>query len=77
MRWKTKSKNRSGDTRVVARFALLPTKLSDGYTVWLESYWAVETWWVGPKGIIDVQRWKTKYTSVAHPDKPKTGSTTR
>lgn len=73
MRWKTKSKNRTGDTRVVARFALLPTQLNDGHTVWLESYWAVDTWCAYG----DTQYWETEYTSIVHPDKPKTGSKTR
>lgn len=42
MRWKTFDGFKNGDTRVSKYFALFPVDLEDGYTVWLESYWAVE-----------------------------------
>ena len=38
MRWKTPPKTEHGDTRTQQYFALLPTELSDGNTVWLEWY---------------------------------------
>ena len=44
MRWKTPQGLKTGDKRQVQYFALFPTKLSDGYTVWFERYWAEETW---------------------------------
>lgn len=39
MKWKTIV---PGTIRIVQRFAWLPAKLSDGYTVWLERYYCVE-----------------------------------
>lgn len=72
MRWKTAEKIKSGDVNYHRYFALWPTELSDGYTVWLESYWAKEVWhedtYDGFYG------WKTVYTSIAHPERPITGS---
>lgn len=38
MRWKTAPKTEHGDTRTAQYFALWPTELSDGNTVWLEWY---------------------------------------
>lgn len=75
MRWKTE-KIKSGNKRVVTYFAILPTELDDGYTVWLESYWALETWDDGTTSI-GFGRWKTNRTSTTHPDNPGTGSPTR
>jgi hypothetical protein len=43
MRWKT-DKTVKGSKRFVERYAFVPTKLDDGYTVWLENYWEVQTW---------------------------------
>jgi hypothetical protein len=37
MKWKHESP-KLGDTRREVKMAWLPTKLSDGYTVWLETY---------------------------------------
>lgn len=37
MKWKT-DEPKIGDTKTKTRMAWLPTKLSDGYTVWLETY---------------------------------------
>lgn len=37
MRWKT-NEPKLGDTKAEIRMAWLPTELSDGYTVWLETY---------------------------------------
>ena len=75
MRWKTE-KTKSGEKRVVTYFAILPTKLDDGYTVWLEYYWVEETWDDGTTSI-GFGHWKTNRTSVKHPDNPGTGSPTR
>jgi len=45
MRWKTPEGLKTGDKRQVQYFALFPTRLSDGYTVWFERYWAEEVWY--------------------------------
>ena len=74
MRWKTE-KTKSGEKRAVTYFAILPTKLDDGYTVWLEHYWAEETWDDGTT-IIGFGRWKINRTSVKHPGDPGTGTPT-
>lgn len=44
MRWKTDNGLKNGERRKSKYFALFPTALSDGYTVWLEWYWAEEEW---------------------------------
>jgi hypothetical protein len=44
MRWKTDNGPYRGDRQRRKRFAFFPTPLSDGYTVWLEQYWAEEEW---------------------------------
>lgn len=50
MRWIT-HKNRKpidpGEVQFVKYFAFIPTKLDDGFTVWLEMYWAEQKWFVG------------------------------
>jgi hypothetical protein len=38
VKWKHTAAPRLGDERTEIRFAWLPTKLDDGYTVWLETY---------------------------------------
>jgi len=48
LRWKTKKKPAIGEERVVWYFALWPTPLSDGNTVWLERYWSRERWEYSP-----------------------------
>jgi hypothetical protein len=75
MRWKTEE-NKSGNKRVVKYFALLPTKLDDGYTVWLESYWALEIWDDGTTST-GFGYWKTIRTSTTHPNDPGTGTPVR
>jgi hypothetical protein len=47
MRWKTDKGLKHGDTRKTKCFALFPTALGDGYTVWFETYCAEEQWYVG------------------------------
>jgi hypothetical protein len=76
MKWKTKHEPRQWEKRIVTYFAFLPTKLDDGYTVWLQSYWAVESWDDGTTSI-GFGYWKTKHTSSTHPDRPNTGSPVR
>ena len=44
MRWKSWVGPKSGDIRAVKYFAIWPTKLANGFTVWLESYWSQEEW---------------------------------
>lgn len=73
MRWKSYQGPKSGDKQIVKYFALLPTRLDDGYTVWLETYWATETWDDGTTST-GYGYWKTNYTSYNHPEKPDTGS---
>ena len=75
MRWKTE-KNKSGEKRAVTYFAILPTKLDDGYTVWLESYWAEETWDDGTTST-GLGYWKTNRTSTKNPNLPDTGTPVR
>jgi hypothetical protein len=41
MRWETPQK---GSLRLRWAFALLPTPLEDGFTVWFESYWLEEVY---------------------------------
>jgi hypothetical protein len=76
MKWKTDAVLQSGEKRVVENFAFLPTELDDGYTVWLQKYYAVEIWDDGTTGI-GFGHWKTKQTSCVHPDDPGTGSRTK
>jgi hypothetical protein len=76
MKWKTDAVLQSGEKRVVENFAFLPTELDDGYTVWLQKYYAVEIWDDGTTSI-GFGYWKTKHTSSTHPDRPDTGSPTR
>lgn len=58
MRWNSYKYPKSGEKRVQRYFALWPTKLDDGYTVWLQSYWAIETWDDGTTST-GVGYWKT------------------
>jgi len=44
MRWKSWVGPKAGDVRVVIYFAIWPTKLDNGFTIWLESYWSEEQW---------------------------------
>jgi len=45
MRWKhNKFIRRNGDIKIVKKFAFFPTKLKDGYTVWLEKYYVTYKW---------------------------------
>lgn len=76
MRWKTENETPADATKRVARYyALWPKELDDGYTVWLEHYWAEERY---ERFIGDPKKnyWRTVKTSVCHPDKPNTGSYT-
>lgn len=75
MKWKTE-KPKAGDRRVVRYFALLPTELNDGHTVWLERYYALETWDDGTTST-GFGYWKPKLTSVQHFDDPGTGTPKR
>lgn len=76
MRWKSWQGLKSGEKQIVKYFAIAPTKLDDGYTVWLETYWAVETWDDGTTST-GFGYWKTNRTSIEHPHKPSTGSNYR
>jgi hypothetical protein len=45
MKWKaTQNTIQRGKICHTKRFAALPTKLHDGTTVWLESYWHTQRW---------------------------------
>lgn len=76
MRWKKKDILPAGTTKTFRRFAWVPIELHDGYTVWLEHYWITEMYEViynDPR----LNYWRIIKTSIHHPDKPNTGSTTR
>jgi hypothetical protein len=73
MRWKTPKAPKHGETRIVRRYACVPTNLSDGYTVWLESYYAVEQYQVSHYE----NYWELIETSSKHPNRPTTGTPTR
>jgi hypothetical protein len=73
MKWKT---TKSGEQRIATYFALLPTELDDGYTVWLQKYYSVETWDDGTTST-GIGYWKTTMTSSTHPHRPNTGSFTQ
>ena len=73
MRWKTAAKNKHGDKRIEQRFAFLPTELDDGYTVWLEPYYALEQWYENNTDTA-MSHWRIVKTSIAHPDNPGTGT---
>jgi hypothetical protein len=75
MKWKTE-KIKSGEKQVFKNFALLPTKLDDGYTVWLEYYWAEEVWDDGTTST-GFGYWKTSRTSTKNPNLPDTGTPVR
>ena len=73
MRWKSHTSPKSGAKRVQKYFAIWPTKLNDGYTVWLQSYWAIEVWDDGTTST-GFGFWKTNGTCADHPYRPNTGS---
>ena len=75
MKWKTKN-TEDGTERVVRYFALFPTELSDGYTVWLQRYYSKEVWQEYRSDSYN-NHWQAIETSVVHPDRPTTGSQTR
>lgn len=50
MRWKTPPVIEPGTKRIVKYFAFMPRELSDGNTVWLESYFQEEKYTVGYEG---------------------------
>lgn len=33
------------ESRIRRKFALFPNKLDNGYSIWLDWYWAREEWW--------------------------------
>jgi hypothetical protein len=76
MKWKTETNPRSGEQHIAEYFAVTPTALDDGYTVWLQKYYAIETWDDGTTGV-GFGHWKTTQTSSTHPHRPNTGSPTR
>jgi hypothetical protein len=72
MKWKI-DKLKNGTVRVFRYFALFPTELDDGYTVWLQFYYSKKVWRDGG-GTPYFSEWETVKTSVVHPDRPTTGS---
>jgi hypothetical protein len=80
MKWKHESP-KLGDRRTEVRMAWLPTKLSDGYTVWLETYRVhlrYETQSVAIKGgYIPRTRWLVVSTEIYTRQKYAGISTTR
>ena len=67
MRWKTATKNKHGNKQIQQYFAFLPRELDDGYTVWLETYYALEQWHE------NMSHWRIVKTST-HPDNLGTGA---
>jgi len=66
MKWKTGTNPRSGEQHIAEYFAVTPTVLDDGYTVWLQKYYAIETWDDGTTGV-GFGHWKTNRTSSTRP----------
>ena len=71
MKWKTN--NMTGSKRITSAYAFIPTKLDDGYTVWMETYWVTETWDDGTTSDVGHGFWKNRKTSSKNPKKPDTG----
>ena len=57
MRWKSWAVPKRGDKRTVKYFAFWPTKLENGFTIWLEAYCSEEEWRTAPDG--DMGYWKS------------------
>ena len=68
MRWKTKIKVEPyiGDRRYILKFAWLPKKLDDGYTVFLEHYGVHQEYQrhIWNAGMSMYIRWVTTRTSI-------------
>jgi len=70
MRWKTKKISpKRGDIKYAIKFALLPTKMEDGVTIWLEKYIAkyefLMTIWNNPeKWSRESDVWKEMYVEL-------------
>lgn len=73
MKWKSYQSPKSGEKQISTYFAFLPVRLDDGYTVWLQNFYAVETWDDGTTST-GFGFWKTNRTSLNHPNRPNTGS---
>jgi hypothetical protein len=67
MKWKHTTP-KLGDERLEIRFAWLPTKLSDGYTVWLEEYrvhFRYESRMEATKFMVRrTERWHISFTNI-------------
>ena len=72
MKWKTEEKPQSGDKRLTQYFAFTPTDTDDGFTVWLEYYWAEEEFKYFPSE--GNGTWLTNKKMVDHPDKINTSA---
>ncbi len=72
MIWKTKQGPKSGDKRVEEYYAFLPTELDDGYTVWFETYYVLESYDDGTTST-GVPYWKPLRKTLKNPLKPDTG----
>jgi hypothetical protein len=79
MKWKTPAAPKlpvNGERQVVEYYAIVPTNLDDGYTVWFEKYYAIQEW-------VEIRHdplesyWKTIKTSVHHLERPTTGSSSK
>lgn len=73
MKWKTATKNKHGDMQTQQYFAFWPKELDDGYTVWLEPYYALEQWYENSADTA-MSHWRIVKTSIAHLDNTGTGS---
>lgn len=66
MRWKT-HKPEDGEQRIRRFFALWPTEVDTGETVWLEWLWAVDTYYDG-KYTVGFDVWITDRISIDYPE---------
>ncbi len=72
MRWKTNVGPQTGDKRVSKFYAYLPTELDDGYTVWLEDYYVLESYDDGTTST-GFPYWKPLKKTLKNPLAPDTG----
>lgn len=72
MKWKTIKFHTpvNGDVKKTVEFALFPTKLDDGYTVWLERYNVIQQFSIMGKDW-DTAHWKTIKSWALSSEEPK------
>lgn len=65
MKWKTTPRPSYNEMRIVKKFAWLPVKLNDEYTIWLEKYYSVERYVCGVDVCCWVIEWSTQDNDTA------------